>query len=74
MPNCQEADCQSEASYGFRFAEPVYCRPHGVEKGAKTQYQVCKCGASTPRFKAPEDERASCCAKCKKYDLLNHIF
>jgi hypothetical protein len=71
MVKCQETACQSEASYGFRFAESIYCRPHGLEKGAKTQYQVCKCGASTPRFKAPEDERPSCCAKCKTKEMVN---
>jgi hypothetical protein len=71
MVNCQELNCQFEATYGFKFAEPIYCRPHGIEKGAKTQYQVCKCGLSTPRYKLPSDERASCCAKCKTDKMIN---
>ncbi len=73
MVNCQELNCQSEATYGFKFAEPVYCRPHGIEKGAKTQYQKCKCGLSTPRFKLESDERASCCAKCKSKEMINVV-
>ena len=71
MVICQETSCQSEATYGFKFAQPIYCRKHGTEKGAKTQYQVCKCGLSTPRFKLESDERASCCAKCKTDKMIN---
>jgi hypothetical protein len=68
---CQEPACKFEATYGFKFAEPLYCKTHGVQHGAKTMYQICKCGASTPRFKAPADDRASCCAKCKTNDMVN---
>jgi hypothetical protein len=71
MVICAEHPCKSEASYGFRFAEPVYCRTHGLAHKAITQYQVCKCGESTPRFKLPTDERASCCAKCKIEGMIN---
>lgn len=71
MPDCKEPTCKSEATYGFRFAQPEYCRSHGLQHKAVTQYQICKCGLSTPRFKAPEDERSSCCAKCKKDSMEN---
>lgn len=71
VKKCQEPSCKSEATYGFKFADPVYCRPHGLQHKAKTMYQVCKCGSSTPRFKHPDDERASYCAKCKVPDAVN---
>lgn len=70
-PACKFPECESKASYGFRFAVPEYCREHGAIHKAKSQFQVCLCGASTPRFKLPEDERASCCAKCKTKDMIN---
>ena len=70
---CQEPSCKSEATYGFRFAEAIYCRPHGLQHKAKTMYQVCKCGASTPRFKLPEDERVSACGVCRIPNMINTI-
>jgi len=45
---------------------------HGKEKGAKTQFGICCCGESTPRFALP-DEKASCCAKCKTKDMVNIV-
>ncbi len=71
MTSCKELNCKSEATYGFKFAVPEYCRKHGIEHNAITQYQVCRCGLSIPRFKAPEDERPSCCAKCKTDKMIN---
>ena len=71
MAICQE--CKSKATYGFKFAEPIYCMSHGKEHKAKTQYQVCRCGLSTPRFQLPDDERVSCCAKCKTDKMINTI-
>ena len=71
MATCKEDECKSEATYGFKFAQPEYCRTHGIEHSAATQFQVCKCGLSTPRFKLVDDERASCCAKCKIADMIN---
>ena len=68
--NCKIDNCKSNATYGFKFAQPEYCIKHGREKGAKTQFGVCVCGESTPRFAAP-DEKASCCAKCKKEGMIN---
>lgn len=68
---CQEPFCKSEATYGFRFAEAIYCRPHGLQHKAKTMFQVCKCGASTPRFKLPDDVRASACGNCKTDAMIN---
>ena len=68
--DCKTADCKSKATYGFKFAQPEYCITHGKEKGAKTQFGVCVCGESTPRF-AAAGEKASCCAKCKKKDMQN---
>jgi hypothetical protein len=73
VKKCQEPACKFEATYGFKFAEVMYCRTHGIQHGAKTMYQVCKCGASTPRFKEPGDERASCCAKCKTNTMINVV-
>jgi EsV-1-7 cysteine-rich motif len=71
VKKCQEPSCKSEATYGFKFAEQIYCRTHGLQNKAKTMYQVCKCGSSTPRFKHPDDEKASYCAKCKVPDAVN---
>jgi len=71
MPKCSENSCEFEATYGFKFAQPLFCREHGIAQMAKTQYQVCKCGSSVPRFKLPTDERASCCAKCKIDGMIN---
>jgi hypothetical protein len=68
--DCKITECKSKATYGFKFAQPEYCIKHGREKGAKTQFGVCVCGESTPRFAAP-DEKASCCAKCKTKDMRN---
>ncbi len=70
---CEEPDCKSEATYGFKFATPLYCKPHGDTKGANPQYQICRCGSSVPRFKAPEDERQSCCSKCKTDKMENVV-
>jgi hypothetical protein len=70
MAACKTENCKSKATYGFRFAEPEYCITHGRAAGAKTQYGVCVCGLSTPRF-AAKDEKASCCAKCKTDDMKN---
>jgi hypothetical protein len=70
MEVCKIPGCNSKATYGFKFAEPEYCREHGREKGAKTQFGICCCGESTPRFALP-DEKASCCAKCKKEGMVN---
>lgn len=73
MLNCEETDCKSEATYGFKFATPQYCKSHGESKGAKPQYKVCKCGGSVPRFKAPEDEKPTCCSKCKTDKMENVV-
>jgi hypothetical protein len=35
MTKCQETSCKSEATYGFKFAEPVYCKTHGLLHEAK---------------------------------------
>jgi hypothetical protein len=70
MDTCSAPECKSKATYGFKFATPEYCIKHGKEKGAKTQFGVCRCGESTPRFALP-DEKASCCAKCKTRDMVN---
>lgn len=70
---CKEPNCKAIASYGFRFAHPEYCPAHGKKKGAVTQFQVCVCGDSTPRFKFPDDERTSCCGKCKKEGMVNAV-
>lgn len=68
--DCKTSDCKSKATYGFTFANPEYCIKHGKLNGAKTQFGVCVCGESTPRFALP-DEKASCCAKCKSKDMVN---
>jgi hypothetical protein len=68
--NCTTEGCKSKATYGFTFGNPEYCITHGRAAGAKTQYGVCVCGLSTPRF-AAEGERASCCAKCKTDTMKN---
>lgn len=73
MTKCQENSCKSEATYGFKFAEPLYCKTHGLLNKASPQYQVCKCGASTPRFKEPADEKVTCCAKCKTDTMINAV-
>ena len=67
---CKVESCKCKATYGFTFGNPEYCMTHGKENGAKTQYGVCVCGSSTPRF-AAKDERASCCGKCKKEGMTN---
>jgi len=69
---CKIPECKSKATYGFRFAQPEYCITHGKLNGAKTQFGVCVCGESTPRFALP-DEKASCCAKCKSNDMINIV-
>ena len=68
--DCKTADCKFKATYGFKFAQPEYCITHGKEKGAKTQFGVCVCGESVPRFATP-GEKAMCCAKCKKEGMVN---
>ena len=70
MATCKESNCTSKATYGFRYAVPEYCIIHGRLNGARTQYGICKCGLSTPRF-ALKGEKASCCAKCKTDDMVN---
>lgn len=72
MAICKTDNCESEATYGFRYATPEYCRLHGREKGAKTQFGVCMCGYSIPRFALPGD-KVSCCCKCKKQGMLDLI-
>ena len=67
---CKTDTCKSKATYGFKFAQPEYCIKHGRLAGASTQYGICKCGKSTPRF-ALKDERASSCAQCKTKDMVN---
>jgi hypothetical protein len=73
MKGCEEPDCKSEATYGFKFATPNYCIKHGKEKGAKPQFQVCVCGASVPRFKKSEDERPKYCSLCKTDEMENVV-
>ena len=68
--DCKVDECKSKATYGFKFAQPEYCKDHGREKGAKTQFGVCVCGLSAPRFATP-GEKASSCAKCKKEGMVN---
>jgi hypothetical protein len=68
--NCATDGCKSKATYGFTFGNPEYCITHGRIAGAKTQFGVCVCGLSTPRF-AAEGEKASCCAKCKTDTMKN---
>lgn len=70
MVSCKSENCSSNATYGFRFGVPEYCIEHGRLNGASTQYGICKCGSSTPRF-ALKGEKASCCAKCKTDDMVN---
>ena len=72
MVLCKADNCKSEATYGFRYAQPEYCITHGREKGAKTQYSICMCGHSIPRFALP-GEKVSCCCKCKKPGMLDLI-
>jgi len=50
MEPCKIEDCKFKATYGFRFAKPEYCMTHGKLNGAKTQFGICCCGESTPRF------------------------
>ena len=73
MPNCEEINCKSEATYGFKFAMPQYCKTHGESRNAKPQYKVCKCGESVPRFKASEDTKPTCCSKCKTDKMENVV-
>ncbi len=70
---CDTYNCQEYATYGFKFATPLYCREHGLLHKAKSQFQICKCGNSVPRFKRLEDEKPSCCAKCKSEDMINCV-
>ena len=70
MATCKQENCTSKATYGFRYGVPEYCIEHGRMNGAITQYGVCKCGSSTPRF-ATKGEKASCCAKCKTAEMVN---
>lgn len=72
MVLCKEENCKSEATYGFRYAIPEYCITHGREKGAKTQYGICMCGYSLPRFALP-GEKVSYCSKCKTPGMLDLI-
>jgi hypothetical protein len=67
---CKIPECKSKATYGFTFANPEYCMKHGRENGAKTQFGICCCGKSTPRF-ALHNDKASCCAKCKSDNMIN---
>lgn len=70
MGICKTENCESEATYGFRYATPEYCRLHGSEKGAKLTYKFCVCGLSDPKFALP-GEKASCCGKCKSASMIN---
>ena len=65
MVKCKEDTCNSEATYGFKFAEPIYCKTHGLLNDAESQFQICRCGSSAPKYKEENEKRASCCAKCK---------
>lgn len=67
---CKTEACKSKATYGFKFAQPEFCMKHGRENGAKTQYGVCMCGCSSPRFALP-GEKASCCSNCKVDGMQN---
>jgi len=70
MVICKSDSCKFEATYGFKFAVPEYCMGHGRQVGAFTQYGICRCGLSTPRY-ALKGEKASCCAKCKTDNMVN---
>ena len=70
MATCKTENCSSKATYGFRYGVPEYCIAHGRQVGASTQYGICVCGLSAPRF-ALKGEKASCCAKCKTDDMIN---
>jgi hypothetical protein len=65
MPACTESGCSKSASYAVKYMQPIYCSEHGKQHGAKPQTYVCLCGSSRPNFGLEDDERPSCCAKCK---------
>lgn len=74
MPKvCSYLNCTKRASYGFKFEQPEFCKEHGVEKKAFTQYGICKCGKAQPRFARPDDIRPSCCQLCKEKDMVNVV-
>ena len=70
MATCKSENCSSKATYGFRYGVPEYCVTHGRQAGASTQYGICMCGLSAPRY-ALKGEKASCCAKCKTDAMVN---
>ena len=64
MPSCTESGCNKSASYAFKYMRPVYCSEHGKLHGATSHTRICMCGSARPNF-GLENERPSCCAKCK---------
>lgn len=72
MPNlCTYENCRKRASFAVKFQTPIYCREHGILKGAKPQYAICKCGSARPNFGLPNDTRPTCCVKCKTQEMCD---
>lgn len=70
---CKHLNCKNRASYGFTYGNPEYCKDHGIEKKAYTQYGICVCGKTQPRFALPDDKRPSCCSSCKLENMINIV-
>lgn len=72
MPNlCTYENCRKRASFAVKFQTPIYCSEHGLLKGAKPQYRICKCGSARPNFGFLNDTRPTCCVKCKTQEMCD---
>lgn len=69
---CTITDCNKSASYGLFYMKGIYCRQHGIEMKARPKQKICICGSSAPTFGNKDDERPSCCAKCKTNTMADH--
>ncbi len=69
MPLCCESGCNKSASYALKYLQPLYCSEHGKLHGAKPQTRICICGSARPLYGLEDDERPSCCIKCKSESM-----
>lgn len=66
---CSFPDCNKKPFYALTFRNPDRCRDH--KENRVHQHTICMCGTANPIFGNPNDERASCCKKCKTSEMVN---
>lgn len=68
-PVCQYVGCTKTASYASRFGCPERCKEHREYR--RPQHRICRCGSATPSFGDCQDDRPSCCKKCRSPGMEN---